>query len=75
MLDEVAEFNDQLPDDTKKALKQGLAGGLQSFPIFQTILQNAGELTEYHPRQTNLLAAQAEYMAGEASTILTDLLS
>jgi len=74
MLDEVADFNDQLPDDTKKALKQGLAGGLQKFPCFATVLQNAGELTEYRPRQTNLLAAQVEYMAGEASADLIDLL-
>lgn len=74
MLDEVEEFTDQLPDDTKKALKQGLAGGLQHFPCFHTVLQNAGEMTEYRPRQTNLLAAQVEYMAGEASADLTDLL-
>eukprot|EP00930_Biecheleria_cincta_P030814 TRINITY_DN21359_c0_g1_i2.p1 TRINITY_DN21359_c0_g1~~TRINITY_DN21359_c0_g1_i2.p1 ORF type:complete len:834 (-),score=140.58 TRINITY_DN21359_c0_g1_i2:60-2390(-) len=74
MLDKVEEFNNQLPADTQKALKLGPAGGLYPFPGFKTILQNAGELTAYTPRQLNLLSAQAEYMVNQASSQLADLL-
>lgn len=73
MLDEVQDFNNQLPADTQHALKIGPAGGLSPFPGFATILQNAGELTAYTPRQLNLVAAQAQYMIDQASPLLASL--
>merc|ERR1712187_53224 len=64
-LEEVRDFEESLPSDTRSELKMGENGQFSSFPIYETAIGNLRSC------QVNLLAAQGEYSVHQFETELT----
>jgi len=70
-----SNFEAMLPEDTKKDISWGAAGGLANYPHYGVVFQNVGELTALTNAQVNLLAAQSEYAILQNAALFKELLS
>lgn len=60
-LEEVKDFQEQLPLETQEELAKGAAGAFENYPIYKTTNNNSGDVLGLTTAQVNLLAAQGEY--------------
>jgi len=60
-LERIADFEDQLPEQTKAEIQKGPQGDFANYPFYKTTLNNPLELTALTMSQVNLLAAHFEY--------------
>jgi len=69
-LEEVRDFQSQLPQETQDELARGAQGPFRNFPIYET----EGQL-DLSPAQVNLLAAQGEYTVRQNAELFEELLA
>lgn len=69
--EECKSFQDNLPDDTKAAIKKA-TGELRNFPRYQLLFQSTQSLG-YTPEEINLLAAQGEFIIHQNIDVISSL--
>ncbi|CAL1143857.1 unnamed protein product [Cladocopium goreaui] len=73
-LEKAEHFEQQLPDDTRAELAKGNKGAFLGYPFYQTLEENAPDITGLTTPQVSLLAAQAEYSLKENAALLKQFL-
>jgi len=71
-LSKSTDFESLLPLDTRVAVDT--EAGLSQWPHFKTAFQNAPDLTQYTPRQINLLSSLTEWSVYENEEMIKDVL-
>jgi len=74
-LERIADFTDQLPEDTRAEIAKGDQGTLRNYPFFDTLLQNPPELIALTMSQANLLGSHFEFAVTQTADLFKGFLA